>query len=104
MFSHALLATDLRLRGTTEVVIVGDDMTEFVQIAQSIWRPDAVLAWGEPYDSPLWESRPAGHAYVCRDHVCAAPASTTEEFVTALTGRAPVDPEADPGTQAETND
>ncbi|MFT6763106.1 MAG: hypothetical protein ACJAXA_001761, partial [Candidatus Aldehydirespiratoraceae bacterium] len=89
MFSNALLATDLKRRGTTEIVIVGDsdhDMSEFVRVAQSVWRPDAVLAWGEPYDSPLWEGRKPGFAYVCRDHVCAAPASTTEEFVQALTG------------------
>ncbi len=92
MFSNALLATDLKRRGTTEVVIVGDDthdMAEFVRIAHSVWRPDAVLAWGEPYDSPLWDGRRPGHAYVCRDHVCAAPATTTEDFVAALTGRQP---------------
>jgi uncharacterized protein YyaL (SSP411 family) len=104
MFSNALLATDLKRRGTTEVVIVdgedGDgehqDMTEFVRIAMSIWRPDAVLAWGEPYDSPLWEGRTPGRAYVCRDHVCAAPSSTTQEFVQALTGAAV----PEPGVQA----
>ncbi len=96
MFSNALLATDLMRRGTTEVVIVGGtdddgtehDMSEFVRVAHSIWRPDAVLAWGEPYESPLWEGRRPGHAYVCRDHVCAAPATTTDEFVQALTGGA----------------
>jgi uncharacterized protein YyaL (SSP411 family) len=96
MFSHALLATDLKRRGTTEVVIVGGidddgtehDMAEFVRIAQSIWRPDAVLAWGEPYDSPLWKDRTPGHAYVCKDQVCKSPATTTDEFVEALTGGA----------------
>ncbi len=84
MFSNAMLATDLARRGTTEVVIVGGtddegvehDMSDFVRIAHSIWRPDTVLAWGEPYDSPLWEGRTPGKAYVCRDHVCAAPATT----------------------------
>ena len=94
MFSNAMLATDLARRGTTEVVIVGGedadgtehDMSTFVRTAHSIWRPDAVIAWGEPYDSPLWEGRSAGRAYVCRDHVCAAPSSTLGEFVQALTG------------------
>ena len=94
MFSNAMLATDLARRGTTEVVIVGGDddegaehdMSPFVRIAHSVWRPDAVIAWGEPYDSPLWEGRSAGRAYVCRDHVCAAPSSTVAEFVQALTG------------------
>ncbi len=96
MFSNALLATDLKRRGTTEVVIVGGtdddgvehDMADFVRVAQSIWRPDAVLAWGEPYDSPLWDDRTPGHAYVCKDQVCKAPATTTDEFVQALTGGA----------------
>jgi len=96
MFSHALLATDLKRRGTTEVVIVGGtddegvehDMSDFVRIAHSVWRPDAVLAWGEPYDSPLWEGRRPGHAYVCRDHICSAPSTTTDEFIKAFTGGA----------------
>ena len=33
----------------------------------TIWRPDTVLAWGEPYDSPLWDGRRDGFAYVCRE-------------------------------------
>ena len=41
-------------------------------LAQVLWRPDLVLAWGEPYDSPLWEGRSEGLAYVCRDYVCEA--------------------------------
>jgi uncharacterized protein YyaL (SSP411 family) len=96
-YSNALLATDLSRRGTTEIVIVGGvdedgvehDMSEFVRIAKSVWRPDSVLAWGEPYESPLWESRRAGYAYVCRDHECSAPASTLDEFIQALTGQKP---------------
>ena len=94
MFSNAMLATDLARRGTTEVVIVSGtdddgnehDMSEFVRIAHSIWRPDTVIAWGEPYDSPLWDGRTPGNAYVCRDHVCATPATTVNEFVQALAG------------------
>ena len=26
----------------------------------SAWRPDVVLAWGEPYESPLWAGRDGG--------------------------------------------
>ncbi|MFK8024451.1 MAG: thioredoxin domain-containing protein [Ilumatobacter sp.] len=93
-YSNALLATDLKRRGTTEVVIVDGiddegvehDMTQFVRLAHSIYRPDVVRAWGERYDSPLWDGRTPGHAYVCRDHVCAAPSTTVNEFVEALTG------------------
>ncbi len=97
MFSNALLATDLKRRGTTEVVIVGGtdddgvehDMAAFVRIAHSVWRPDVVLAWGEPYDSPLWHDRSPGQAYVCKDQVCKLPSTTTAEFVQALTGGPP---------------
>ena len=39
---------------------------------------------GEPYDSPLWEHRADGFAYVCRDYVCQAPVTTVEALVTQL--------------------
>ena len=35
--------------------------------------PNAVLAWGERYDSPLWEGRDEPAAYVCRDYACQLP-------------------------------
>ncbi|MFN3254618.1 MAG: thioredoxin domain-containing protein [Ilumatobacter sp.] len=85
-FSNALLATDVRRRGATEVAITGD-RPDLVRIAQSIWRPDIVLAWGEPYDGPMWEGRSDGLAYVCKDHVCKQPATTPEEFAEMLLGR-----------------
>ncbi len=84
--SNALVATDLRRRGLTEVVITGD-RTDLVRLAQSIWRPDTVLAWGEPYDSPLWHERAEGFAYVCRDYTCELPQDTIEGFASTLTGR-----------------
>ncbi len=84
--SNALVAADLRRRGLTEVVVVGD-RPDLVRLAQSIWRPDTVLAWGEPYDSPLWQERPEGFGYVCRDYACQAPQDTVQGFAEALTGR-----------------
>ena len=48
------------------------------------YRPNAVLAWGEPYESPLWEGRRDGHAYVCRHYTCQAPVSTVEELLAQL--------------------
>ena len=86
MFSNALIAADLRRRGTTEVVIVGD-RPDLLRMAQSVWRPDTVLAWGEPYDSPLWEGREDGYVYVCRDHACQAPQDTVEGLSELLTGK-----------------
>ena len=85
-FSQALVATDLRRRGLTEVVVVGD-RPDLVRLAQSIWRPDTVLAWGEPYESPLWHERPDGFGYVCREYSCQAPQDSLQGFAEALTGR-----------------
>jgi len=85
MFSNALVATDLRRRGATEVAIVGD-RPDMVRLAHSIWRPDMVLAWGEPYDSPLWKDRKDGFAYVCQQYMCEAPQDTIEGFAELLMG------------------
>ena len=85
-FSNALVASDLRRRGITEVVIAGR-RPDLVRLAQSIWRPDTVLAWGEPYDSPLWHERSDGFGYICREYSCQAPQDTLQGFAEALTGR-----------------
>ena len=84
--SNALLAVELRQRGLLELAVVGD-APELVRTAQTLWRPDVVLAWGEPYESPLWEGREDGHAYLCRDHVCGRPVTTVAELYEQLTGR-----------------
>ncbi len=47
-----------------------------------------MLAWGEPYDSPLWDGRRDGLAYVCRDYACQAPQDTPSGL------RAQLDPPA----------
>jgi uncharacterized protein YyaL (SSP411 family) len=85
-YSNALVATDLRRRGLTEVVVVGD-RPDLVRLAQSVWRPDTVLAWGEPYDSPLWNDRAEGFGYVCRNYACELPQDTLQGFAEKLTGR-----------------
>jgi len=84
--SNALLALQLRHRGLVELAIVGD-APRLVQLAQSLWRPDLVLAWGEPYESPLWEGRNDGWAYLCRDHACQSPVNTPEALFEQITGR-----------------
>ena len=78
-FAQALAAAAVRAQGTTEIVITGDrgDLVSFIQ---QQWLPDSVLAWGERYDSPLWENRPDGFAYVCHDHVCELPVSTVDDL------------------------
>ena len=78
-FCNAVSATQLATDGTTEIVIPGDN-AEFLAIARSAWRPHTVLAWGQPTDSPLWEGRETGKAYVCRNHACLLPANNAEEL------------------------
>jgi uncharacterized protein YyaL (SSP411 family) len=76
-FSHALSAVALKLGGITEVAVVGD-RRDLVAAVNETWRPEVVLAWGEPYASPLWDARADGRAYVCRQYACQAPQDTAE--------------------------
>ncbi|MGI8491355.1 MAG: thioredoxin domain-containing protein [Acidimicrobiales bacterium] len=86
-FTALVAAADLAARGFTEVVITGD-RPDLVEVAQRSYHPEVVLAWGEPYPSPLWEGRTSsehsGLAFVCRDYACRAPVGTPEELATAL--------------------
>jgi uncharacterized protein YyaL (SSP411 family) len=74
---------DLHQSGSTEIAVVGD-RRDLVAVAQSRYLPNAVLAWGEPYPSPLWEERREGLAYVCRDYACLAPVDTVEALEAQL--------------------
>jgi len=76
-FSHALAAVALKLGGIVEVAVVGD-RPDLVAAVRETWRPQVVLAWGSPYDSPLWEQRADGLAYVCRNYACQAPQDTVD--------------------------
>jgi uncharacterized protein YyaL (SSP411 family) len=82
-FSHLLGAVDMLVTSLTEIVVVGD-RPDLVEAVQSRYLPNAVLAWGEPHDSPLWEGRSEGHAYVCRNYACQAPVSTPEDLLAQL--------------------
>ena len=75
--TNALLAVDLLRRGVQEVVVVGD-RPDLVDLVRHGWWPRAVLAHGPGWDSPLWEGRKAGMAYVCRDAACEAPVSDVD--------------------------
>jgi hypothetical protein len=82
-FSHLLAAADLRRTGITEIVVAGD-RPDLVEVVQRAWHPAAVLAWGERYDSPLWEGRRDRLAYVCRDYACEAPVDTADALAALL--------------------
>ena len=82
-FAHLLGALDLHHGGVTEVVVAGD-RPDLVAEVQHRYLPSAVLAWGERYDSPLWEAREDGRAYVCQNYACQLPAASVEELVAQL--------------------
>jgi uncharacterized protein YyaL (SSP411 family) len=82
-FPHLLAAVHMRHVGATEVVVTGE-RPEMVAFLQRQWLPTVVLAWGEPYDSPLFADRRDGLVYVCRRWACQAPASSRDELVAAL--------------------
>ncbi len=82
-FSQALTAIATRLAGTTEIVITGERPDLLAEVRRH-WLPDAVLAWGEPFESPLWHGRPEGCAFVCRDHVCQLPAEKVTDLAAQL--------------------
>ncbi|HSS09713.1 MAG TPA: hypothetical protein VLL25_07505, partial [Acidimicrobiales bacterium] len=86
-FTNFLAAVDLLTSGVTEVVVTGD-RPDLVAAAHSRYLPNAVVAWGEPYPSPLWEGRTdsatADKAFVCRDYACLAPVTDAESLVKEL--------------------
>ena len=78
-FCFAMTAALLQHEGTTEIVIPGED-NHLLSVVREAWRPHAVMAWGEPVNSPLWADRVSGAAYVCRHYTCQLPAHTPDEL------------------------
>jgi uncharacterized protein YyaL (SSP411 family) len=81
--AHLLGAVDLLVHGIWEVAAVGD-VAPLVLAVQTRYLPGAVLAWGEPYPSPLWEDRDPGFAYACRNFTCQAPVADPDSLVARL--------------------
>lgn len=82
-FGNLLCAVHLAHVGITEVAIVGE-RPDLAEALRGRWLPTVVMAWGEPYESPIWTERRPGLAYVCREWSCLAPSATPEEFISAL--------------------
>ena len=78
-FGHLLGAVDLHHTGITEVVVTGD-RPDLVAAVAGTWRPNTVLAWGEPFGGPLWEGRDGDRAWVCREFACRAPVDSTDDL------------------------
>ncbi len=81
--TYLMGAVDLAVSGITEIAVAGD-RPDLVETVQQRYLPNAVLAWGEPYTSPLWEDRPPGAAYVCERYACQAPATDVTTLLSQL--------------------
>ncbi|MDQ6945584.1 MAG: thioredoxin domain-containing protein [Actinomycetota bacterium] len=81
---HLLWAVELGSGPVVEVAVVGD-RPDLAAAVQRRWLPGAVLAWGEPYPSPLFTDRREGMAYVCRNYACSTPTADVEELLAQLT-------------------
>jgi uncharacterized protein YyaL (SSP411 family) len=88
-FTNFLAAVDLVVSGVTEVAVTGD-RGDLVAAVANRYLPNSVLAWGEPYPSPLWEGRTgsenAGKAFVCRNYTCGAPVEDVDSLLEQLAG------------------
>jgi uncharacterized protein YyaL (SSP411 family) len=82
-FGHLLYAVDLAARGIDEVVVAGD-RPDLVEVVHHRFTPNAVLAWGERFGSPLWDGRDDGRAYICRHYACQLPATDPQVLLTQL--------------------
>ena len=82
-FGHLLAGMHLHHVGLTEVAITGtrDDL---LTVLRRRWLPTTVVAWGEPYESPLWADRLPNRAYVCRQYACMAPSTDSASLLAAL--------------------
>ena len=83
-FGHLLAAVDMERSGLDEVVVAGD-RPDLVAEVQRRYLPNAVLAWGEGFPSPLWEGREGGRAYLCRGYTCRLPAADVATLAAQLT-------------------
>ena len=82
-FGNLLIAAHLRHCGVVEIAITGN-RPDLVTQLHSQWLPTVVSAWGERYDSPIWQDRKDGLVYVCRQYTCMAPADDAKTFDQAL--------------------
>jgi uncharacterized protein YyaL (SSP411 family) len=70
-----------------QVVVASSDQA----LVRPVWErflADTVLAWGEPFPSPVWEGRTgpeaSGRAFVCEAYTCLLPATGPAELAALL--------------------
>ena len=88
-FTAMVSAAETARTGLTEIVVTGD-RPDLLRVCRSTYLPGAVLAWGKPFSSPLWEGRDGpdtrGLAFVCVDYACKAPSREAAELAAQLGG------------------
>ena len=88
-FSAMVGAAEALRTGLTEVVVTGD-RPDLTAAYRRLYLPRSVLAWGDPFDSPIWEGRTgpetAGLAFVCEGYACKAPTSDPAGLAAQLAG------------------
>ncbi len=85
-FANLLVAVAMHHHGLGEVAVVGN-RPDLVSAVQREFLPYGVLAWGEQFDSPLWQHRAEGFAYVCRKYTCLTPSDSVEQLRAQLVAR-----------------
>jgi uncharacterized protein YyaL (SSP411 family) len=88
-FSGTVAVAETLRAGLSEVVVTGD-RPDLVGVYRRLYLPRSVLAWGEPFESPIWEGRTgpdtAGLAFVCEGYTCKAPTADPAELESLLAG------------------
>jgi uncharacterized protein YyaL (SSP411 family) len=88
-FTNFLAAVDMVVSGVTEVAVTGERQ-DLVEAVAARYLPNVVLAWGQPYPSPLWEGRTgpetAHKAFICRHYTCGAPVTDIDSMLEQLAG------------------
>lgn len=79
----ALRAALVLASGPVEVV-VGPGRLDLLRAVLGAYLPGAVVAWGEPFSSPLFVGREEPAAWVCRRQVCEAPVGDVRNLEAAL--------------------
>jgi hypothetical protein len=91
-FAGATLVADY-LAGPRRQVVVSSADEALVRPVWDRYLPGTVLAWGEPYRSPLWQGRhdaaTAGLVFVCEGYACRLPVREAWEVEAILGPRRP---------------
>ncbi len=82
-FPVLLLTMPVLTSDAAEIVIPGQN-SALLDTIRGKWLPNSVLAHGQAFDSPLWQARNEGLAYLCKGFACLEPISIPTTLSDAL--------------------